>query len=1366
MPYSKEYLQNLIFTHLHVHSEYSNLRILDSINKIKNMIEYVISLGQNALALTDHESLSGHVEFLKTVKKLKKAEKIPQDFKPILGNEIYLVDEDEMNNEVSNGISNFYHFLLLAKDAKGHQQLRELSSRAWSRMFSYKNIDRVPTFYSDIEEVVGEDKGHLIASTACLGGYIPKNVFKILSNECEDQQEYKRKIHNFINWNIDIFGKDDFYIELQPSNMQEQIEYNKYALKIANAYNLKHIITTDAHYLKKEERNIHKAYLTSDDDEGGNREVDDFYSSTYFFSVNELLENMIYLDTNIIVEGINNTIEITNKIEIYDLANKQVIPKVKLPNKKEWFYDDNINKIMQKYEWINKMILSDEIYDNYLISLIQKGIKERIKADDYNETFERIDIECKEILKTSEAKEEPISSYFVTMVKNIDIIWDEANAIVAPGRGSAGGFIIDYLIGITQINPLKQGILMPHWRFICAERPDYPDIDIDIPSHKRDIVFKCLSNYYQSIGGLIVRVCTFGTETAKSTILTACRGLKINNDIALYLSSLIPVERGKVWSIEDCYYGNPEKNRNVITEFKNLIDEYEELLNVAIRIQGLINKRSSHACGILIVNDEFTKYNALMRTPSGELVSQFSLEDSEYVGNIKYDLLNTKTCAMIQVTLEMLVEHNIIKWQGNLRKTYDKYLHPDIIDKESIEMWDLLNRGELISAFQFDSPVGEQALKAIKPISLLEATNANNLMRLMVEDGAEQPLEMYVRYKEDINRWFEDMKQFGLKPNEIEIMKKHLLQDYGVCSTQEGMMLISMDENIAGFDVVESNILRKGVAKKIGDKYEEAHKLFYKKGEVKNTSNRLLDYVWDIQIAMQKGYGFSLIHGIEYTYILIQQLNLVYYYPSIFWNTGVLLVESGALEQESLDIEEDEENSEEEVIQKKEKTTNYGTIAKVIGNMQQHNISIELPHINKANLRFIPDIENDKIIFGLKGIMKINNETSKLIMEHRPFKNLDDFYQKMVLVKREVVTKTGKIQNKSLVSTTQTTMLIKAGAFDEIEKRPREEILEDFLHKIYPDKKNISSKTIEKVIQYGIVPSEFKDEMRIYRFRNYIMSNKKIQDLNTKTIKWHSLNNGDNKTTDYAINFFNEHFACDMEEGKDYKIDENGDILIAMGTTRKGSFAEVYNNKISKFDNWLNSEDCLNNYNELVFSEIKNSNMNGTISTWEMESMNFYYHEHELININKEKYCIEDFDQLPEEPVVVGTSKYKGRTYPKFQLSRIIGTVLDRDKTKHSVTLLTPTSVVQIKFYSGQFSFYDKQISVIDKVDGKDKKVVLEEGWFKRGNKLLVTGFRRGDQFKPKRYKNSIFPHSVQLITGIENDSLILQSERIGVDAE
>lgn len=163
-----------------------------------------------------------------------------------------------------------------------------------------------------------------------------------------------------------------------------------------------------------------------------------------------------------------------------------------------------------------------------------------------------------------------------------------------------------------------------------------PDIDIDVSSHKRDIVFQKIQAYYNSIGGDIVRVCTFGTETAKSAIQTSCRGLKINNDIGTYLSSLIPVERGKVWSIHDCYYGNSKSGRQSITEFKNIIDNYSEkkLLEVALGIEGLINKRSSHACGVLPVNEKFTKHNAIMRTPSGEIVSQFDLGDSEYCGLI------------------------------------------------------------------------------------------------------------------------------------------------------------------------------------------------------------------------------------------------------------------------------------------------------------------------------------------------------------------------------------------------------------------------------------------------------------------------------------------------------------------------------------------------------------------------------------------------------------------------------------------------------------------------------------------------------------------------------------------------------------
>lgn len=898
------------------------------------------------------------------------------------------------------------------------------------------------------------------------------------------------------------------------------------------------------------------------------------------------------------------------------------------------------------------------------------------------------------------------------------------------------------------------------------------DIDIDIPSHKRDRVFDSLSAYYESIGGNITRVCTFGTETAKSTILTAARGLKINNDVGLYLSSLIPVERGKVWDIEDCYYGNEAKGRKPIADFVNTVDEYKDLklLQVALGIQGLINKRSSHACGVIITNEPLENKNVLMRTPSGEKVTQFDLGDSEYVGNMKYDLLNTKTCAMIQVTLEMLVDNGLIGWQGSLRKTYNKYLHPSVIDRHSSELWELLNSGKLISAFQFDSNVGEQAIKLIKPTSLLEATNANNLMRLMADDKEKQPLELYVYYKEDINRWYKDMKKYGLTDKEIEIMKRHLLKDYGVCSTQEGMMLMTMDKEIAGFDVVESNIARKGVAKKIGDAYEKAHKMLFDKGRELGTSDKMLCYVWDEQIAMQRGYGFSLLHGIEYTYILIQQLNLIYYYPPIFWNTGVLLVESGALEQDATqneDIEDLEKISSQQQKKKKEKTTNYGVIAKAIGNMQYQGVKIVLPDINRADLQFKPDLEKNEIIFGLKGVIKINNEISRLIMENRPFKKLDDFYKRMVLTKREYTTSTGKVQNKSLVSVAQTIMLIKAGAFDIIENKPRELILEDFLLKINPPKTNINGKSIEKIIEMGIVPPQFKNEVKLYRFRNYINKNKKQHDQTTASIKWHSLHSGREKVYEHALKMFEDYFMYDMEEGRDYTIDENGIMWIAMGTNRKGSFNYIYKEHMKPFEEWLKTSECLDYYNQIIFNNVKRETMWGNISSWEMESVNFYYHDHELANIDKAKYSISDFNELPEEPEIVGFTKYKGRNYPKFKLTRIVGTVLDRDKTRHSITVLTPTAVVQVKFYSGQFAFYDRQISVISEDEkGKESKSVLEESWFKRGNKILITGFRRGDQFKPKRYKNSIFPHSIQLITEVVDSDLILQSERVGVDAE
>lgn len=725
---------------------------------------------------------------------------------------------------------------------------------------------------------------------------------------------------------------------------------------------------------------------------------------------------------------------------------------------------------------------------------------------------------------------------------------------------------------------------------------------------------------------------------------------------------------------------------------------------------------------------------------------------------MEFVFLNTKTASMIQKTLEMLIENNKIKWQGNLRKTYDKYLHPDVIERDSEEMWKLLTDGMLISAFQYDSPVGEQAIRSIQPKNFIEAMNGNNLMRLMAEEGKEQPMDLYIRNKLDINKWEEEMNSSGLNTKEKNIIRKYLEEDYGVCSTQEKMMLMSMDKEISNFNVVESNILRKGVAKKVGKTFEEAHQLFYKKGLEIGTRKELLDYIWDVQISLQKGYGFSVIHSIEYTWILAQQLNLIKYYPPIYWNTAVLLVESGALELEAV------ENSD---IKNKEKGTKYGTMATAISNLQDKGVKISLPYINEAEKGFMPNEKNNEIMFGLKGVTGINSDSSEEILKNRPFNSLDDFYNRMVRNKREVMSVDGKVKKQSLVSFSSTISLVKAGAFDKIESLDRKELLERIIKLENPNKTkmDLRESLIDKVVELGVVPSKYKECLRYYNFNKFIKTLPCKQDEGVKSIKWIQLKCDMEEDTDYTTEFFLNNFSYDVEEGinKGYYYDEEGFINIAIGTSRNGSYIKAYNKIMMPFFNWYKSKECLDFYNNHNFEVLKDKYMIGNKAKWEMDSMNFYYNDHELKDVNRELYGISNFNDLPTEPEVIGFTRYNGMNYPKFNITRIIGTVLDRDKNRHSVTLLTPEGVVTVKFYSGQFSFYDKTISIYDETT--DKKTTLEEGWFKRGTKLLVTGFRRGDQFKPKKYKNSIYQHSLQKIIEIDDNGLLkLQSDRVKGD--
>ena len=266
---------------VHSHTDASNFRLRDAINKVEDLIDYCFDLGMPGVTITDHEILSNHVKAHRYIEKNKDKFK---DFQLSFGNEIYLVDKRDVEEKRAlNERIPFHHFILIAKDQKGYEGLKKLSSRAWSNSFFYKGLERVPTYKDELSALMEEYRGHIIATTACVGGELPQKSIKYYN---EKSLENKQDIHNLIVWLKGTFG-EDLYFELQPSRNEEQLIANEMLEKLGEAYNIKRIVTTDAHYLNKEQALAHKIYLQASN---GDREVESFYATTYVMDRNELLE--------------------------------------------------------------------------------------------------------------------------------------------------------------------------------------------------------------------------------------------------------------------------------------------------------------------------------------------------------------------------------------------------------------------------------------------------------------------------------------------------------------------------------------------------------------------------------------------------------------------------------------------------------------------------------------------------------------------------------------------------------------------------------------------------------------------------------------------------------------------------------------------------------------------------------------------------------------------------------------------------------------------------------------------------------------------------------------------------------------------
>ena len=445
---------------VHNHTSKSNLRLRDSINKPEEMIEYAYNLGLPGLCLTEHACLSSHVETQKFLDKNKDKYK---DFKVGYGNEIYLVDKEEVKTGVENNEKvRFPHFILLAKNNNGYLGLKELSTREWENSFFYKSMERVPTYYDELEEFMEKYKGDIIATTACVGGELPQRLIKYHDDPSD---ENKKSVDDFITWLIKVFGKDDLYFELQPSHNREQIVSNEMMLKVSKAYGITPIVTTDAHYLNKEQAKVHKIYLQASQ---GEREVDEFYATTYIMDSEEIHSYMDeYIGSESVNDIIQNTHQIMDKLEDIDFFIDVQVPNAHIedytPSNITEEYDD-------KFDYIKKFRHSDNDMNRYYLHLIEEGL------DFYNqeineENLDRINTELEQIWKVSEKLKQPLSSYFVLTKEVIDTMWEVS--LVGIARGSAACYYTNYLLGIVQINPLEYDL--PWWRFLHSDRPALPD---------------------------------------------------------------------------------------------------------------------------------------------------------------------------------------------------------------------------------------------------------------------------------------------------------------------------------------------------------------------------------------------------------------------------------------------------------------------------------------------------------------------------------------------------------------------------------------------------------------------------------------------------------------------------------------------------------------------------------------------------------------------------------------------------------------------------------------------------------------------------------------------------------------------------
>ncbi len=612
------------FVHLHCHSEYS---LLDGAARINDMVKQAASLGMPALAITDHGTMFGVIDFYRAARKA--------GVKPILGCEVYLSLRSRFQKEAKRDDSQ-YHLVLLAENNTGYRNLMRLVSSGYLEGFYYKpRVDR---------ELLKECSEGLIALSACLAGEIPR---LILQGQLEKAYQAARDYR-------EIFGTDNFYLELHNHGLPEQKIVNEKLLEISKAEGIPLVAANDVHYLSRQDAGVHDVLLciqtgkTVEESERMKFETEEFY----FKTAEEMAD--LFVD----YEGaLSNSLIIAERCNVEKDFSKRYLPEYHLP--------------------------AGQDPESYLKELCYKGLETRY-SEITPEIKERLEYELQVISKMD------YSHYFL-------IVWDlieyakKVKVIVGPGRGSAAGSLVAYSLGITNIDPLQYSLLFE--RFLNPERISMPDIDIDFCDDKRDKVLQYVCDKYGQ--EKVAQIITFGTMAARAAVRDVGRALAIPYADVDRIAKLIPVE--PKMTIKKAL----DQSKDLQTLYKE--EQYRHLLDMSMAVEGMPRHASTHAAGVVIAEEPLINFVPLYKTADSSVVTQFPMNTLEDLGLLKMDFLGLKTLSIIGEALE------------NIEKRHGETIDIDYISLENAAAYELLSRGETTGTFQLESTGMRSVLRDLMP---------------------------------------------------------------------------------------------------------------------------------------------------------------------------------------------------------------------------------------------------------------------------------------------------------------------------------------------------------------------------------------------------------------------------------------------------------------------------------------------------------------------------------------------------------------------------------------------------------------------------------------------------------------------------